>query len=103
MGISSAQCRQSRGRDGRFGPPDNVTLPIHCWETINRVFERTSANNMYYAPDLCAEFWRRLTDCNREGTVFSIDKVYDELMYHKDHLSVWSSKNRSMNQHAMNR
>ena len=24
-----------------------------------------SANNMYYAPDLCAEFWRILVDCNR--------------------------------------
>lgn len=55
-----------------------------------------SANNKYYAPDLCAEFWRRLADCNRAKTVFSIDKVYDELMRHEDELSAWSRKNRSM-------
>ena len=55
-----------------------------------------SANNMYYAPDLCAEFWRRLAYCNRAKTVFSIDKVYEELMHHEDELSVWSRKNRSM-------
>ena len=52
-----------------------------------------SANNMYYAPDLCAEFWRRLADCNRAGTVFSIDKVYEELMRHEDELYAWSRAN----------
>ena len=55
-----------------------------------------SANNMYYAPDLCAEFWRRLADCNEEGTVLSIDRVYDELARHEDPLSTWSGENRSM-------
>lgn len=55
-----------------------------------------SANNMYYAPDLCAEFWRILVDCNREGTVFSIDRVYDELIRHKDDLSEWSHRNNFM-------
>ena len=55
-----------------------------------------STNSMYHAPYMCAEFWRRLADCNREGTVFIIDKVYEELMYHKDELSIWPCRNRSM-------
>ena len=55
-----------------------------------------SANNMYYAPDLCAEFWRRLADCNEKGTVLSIDKVYEELRRHQDELYAWSYRNRSM-------
>lgn len=55
-----------------------------------------SANNMYYAPDLCAEFWRRLADCNGAGTVFSTDKVYEELMRHEDELYAWSRANGSM-------
>ena len=54
------------------------------------------ANNKYYAPDLCAEFWRRLADCNRAETVFSIDRVYEELMRHKDELSAWSRRNKTM-------
>ena len=55
-----------------------------------------SANNMYYAPDLCTEFWRCLADYNRKEVVFSIDRVYDELARHKDNLSDWSGKNKSM-------
>ena len=55
-----------------------------------------SADKTYYAPDLCAEFWRRLADCNRAKTVFSIDKVYEELVRHDDDLHAWSRANRSM-------
>ena len=42
-----------------------------------------NANNTYYAPNLCAEFWKYLIDY-REKAVFSIDKVYDELVCHSD-------------------
>ncbi len=55
-----------------------------------------SANNMYYAPDLCAEFWGRLAGCSKERSVLSIDRVYDELARREDGLSAWSRKNRSM-------
>jgi len=55
-----------------------------------------SANNRYYAPDLCAEFWRRLAEYNEKGVVSSIDRVYDELTRQEDILSGWANKNRSM-------
>ena len=39
-----------------------------------------NANNTYYAPNLCAEFWRCLVCYNRKKVLFSIiDKVYYEL------------------------
>ena len=54
-----------------------------------------NANNTYYAPDLCAEFWKCLASYG-EKAVFSIDKVYDELARRDDKLSVWSDENKSM-------
>lgn len=55
-----------------------------------------NANNKYYAQDLCAEFWSHLTDCNRQGTVSSIDKIYDELKGRNDDLHRWAINNKSM-------
>ena len=55
-----------------------------------------SANHMYYAPDLCAEFWRRLAEYNEKRVVFSIDRVYYELTRQNDSLSDWASNNKSM-------
>ena len=54
-----------------------------------------SANNTYYAPDLCAEFWKCLASY-REKSVFSIDRVHEELARRKDKLSTWSNENKSM-------
>ena len=39
-----------------------------------------TAKNLYYAFDICPGFWRSLLHHHREGQVFSIDRVRNELL-----------------------
>jgi hypothetical protein len=50
------------------------------------------AKNLYYGLDFCPAFWDWLTSCNAAGTVFSIEKVGDELRAGGDELSVWATQ-----------
>ncbi|MCB2262077.1 MAG: DUF4411 family protein [Candidatus Thiosymbion ectosymbiont of Robbea hypermnestra] len=47
------------------------------------------AKNLHYGLDFCPAFWDWLIDNNREGRVFSIDKVADELSAGADELNDW--------------
>ena len=48
-----------------------------------------TANNGYYAPDICPSFWGCLLQAHREGHVISIDRVRDELLDGNDNLKDW--------------
>jgi len=50
------------------------------------------AKNRYYGMDFCPAFWGWLTAQNAKGTVFSIEKVADELASGSDDLSVWAAQ-----------
>jgi Domain of unknown function (DUF4411) len=39
-----------------------------------------AAKNTYYGFDFCAAFWDWLDVAHQAGTVFSIERVYDELV-----------------------
>jgi hypothetical protein len=39
-----------------------------------------TAKNLYYAFDICPGFWKSLVDRYRDGRVFSIDRVRNELL-----------------------
>ena len=48
-----------------------------------------SAKNLHYGLDFCPAFWEWLTHGGNTGTVFSIDKVADEIEAGGDDLSAW--------------
>lgn len=47
------------------------------------------AKNLHYGLDFCPAFWEWLIMKNVEGTVFSIDKVADEIAAGGDELTAW--------------
>ena len=48
-----------------------------------------TANNGYYAPDICPSFWGCLLQAYHEGHVISIDRVRDEILDGNDNLVDW--------------
>ncbi len=50
-----------------------------------------SAKNLHYGLDFCPAFWEWLIHGTNTGTVFSIDKVADEIAAGVDEISVWAS------------
>ena len=50
-----------------------------------------SAKNLHYGFDFCPAFWQWLDDCNANGTVFSIEKVGDEIRAGADDLANWAT------------
>jgi hypothetical protein len=48
------------------------------------------AKNEYYGFDIVPAFWDWLVATNNAGTVFSIEKIGDELLGYGDELSVWA-------------
>jgi hypothetical protein len=49
-----------------------------------------SAKNLHYGIDFCPAFWDWLTHGGNTGSVFSIDKVADEIEAGQDELSTWA-------------
>ncbi len=49
-----------------------------------------SANNLHYGLDFCPAFWEWLVHKGNTGSVFSIDKVADEIEAGQDVLSDWA-------------
>lgn len=49
-----------------------------------------SAKNLHYGLDFCPAFWGWLIHAGNAGTVFSIDKVADEIEAGQDELSEWA-------------
>lgn len=47
------------------------------------------AKNLHYGLDFCPAFWEWLIEGNAAGTVFSIDKVADEIAAGEDELTEW--------------
>ncbi|KAA6404546.1 DUF4411 family protein [Candidatus Tokpelaia sp.] len=52
--------------------------------------------NRHYGLDFCPAFWDWLIKENAAGKVFSLDKVYDELMKGSDELSLWVDAHKSL-------
>ena len=50
------------------------------------------AKNLHYGLDFCPAFWEWLIVQNASGSVFSIEKVEDELDAVADELAVWASQ-----------
>jgi len=50
------------------------------------------AKNLHYGFDFCPAFWDWLNENNREGKVYSIEKVGDELESGDDELSTWAEE-----------
>jgi Domain of unknown function (DUF4411) len=50
-----------------------------------------SAKNLHYGLDFCPAFWDWIIASNSAGTVFSIEKVGDEVLALSDDLSVWAA------------
>lgn len=48
------------------------------------------AKNLHYGFDFCPAFWEWLVEENVNGTVYSIEKVANELMAGDDELSEWT-------------
>jgi len=48
------------------------------------------AKNLHYGFDFCPAFWEWLDSSNQRGTVFSIEKVRDELIGGGDELADWA-------------
>jgi hypothetical protein len=46
--------------------------------------------NLHYGFDICPAFWDWLIQSNEEGTVFSVEKVGDEVQALTDDLSEWA-------------
>jgi hypothetical protein len=55
-----------------------------------------SANNLHYGLDLCPAFWHWLVHKGNTGSVFSIDKVADEIEASQDDLSDWARSHGHM-------
>jgi len=51
------------------------------------------AKNLYYGMDFCPAFWDWLIEKNKEGIVFSIDKIKNELSVGNDELTEWAEDN----------
>ena len=51
-----------------------------------------AAKNLHYGLDFCPAFWDWLVHQGNTGTVFSIDKVSDEIQAGQDDLSAWAGK-----------
>ena len=49
------------------------------------------AKNLHYGLDFCPAFWEWLVVNNAAGTVFSVEKVGDEVQGVADELSVWAA------------
>ncbi|GIX00134.1 MAG: hypothetical protein KatS3mg111_3466 [Pirellulaceae bacterium] len=49
-----------------------------------------TAKNLHYGFDFCPAFWDWLRLAHEHGTVFSIEKVHDELMAQDDELTGWA-------------
>ncbi len=52
-----------------------------------------SAQNLHYGLDFCPAFWEWLRHKSHAGSVFSIDKVADEIEAGQDELSDWARDN----------
>jgi len=52
------------------------------------------AKNEYYGFDIAPAFWAWLIDANAAGTVFSVDKVGEELLAYEDELSEWAKERK---------
>lgn len=50
-----------------------------------------SAKNLHYGLDFCPAFWEWLIKRNADGSVFSIEKVEDEVQAVEDELSEWAA------------
>lgn len=50
------------------------------------------AKNLHYGLDFCPAFWEWLIANNVSGTVFSIEKVGDEIGAIADELSIWAAQ-----------
>lgn len=50
------------------------------------------ANRLHYGMDFCPAFWDWLDEQSREGVVFSIEKVAEELQAGDDELSEWAEQ-----------
>jgi hypothetical protein len=50
------------------------------------------AKNLHYGFDFCPAFWEWLIGRNAAGTVFSVEKVGDEVQAIADELSVWAAE-----------
>lgn len=48
------------------------------------------AKNLHYGFDFCPAFWQWLIERNADGTVFSVEKVGDEVLAIADKLSDWA-------------
>ena len=48
------------------------------------------AKNLHYGFDFCPAFWDWLIQQNDESNVYSIEKVFDELLAVEDELAEWS-------------
>ena len=51
-----------------------------------------SAKNLHYGLDFCPAFWEWLAHKGHTGSVFSIDKVADEIEAGQDELSDWARR-----------
>lgn len=51
-----------------------------------------SAKKLHYGFDFCPAFWDWLVEQNKQGHVFSIEKVGDELQAVADELSEWAGQ-----------
>jgi hypothetical protein len=49
-------------------------------------------NKTYYNMQRCPQFWKWILDMNRNGILFSIQKVKQELMNYEDELKEWVSQ-----------
>ena len=49
------------------------------------------AKNLHYGFDFCPAFWDWLIANNQTGTVYSIEKVGDEIAAGADELSAWAA------------
>ena len=50
------------------------------------------AKNLHYGFDFCPAFWQWLIERNADGTVFSVEKVGDEVLAIADELSEWAAE-----------
>lgn len=50
-----------------------------------------AAKNLHYGLDFCPAFWDWLVGSHGAGTVFSVDKVSDEIQAGADELSAWAA------------
>lgn len=55
-----------------------------------------TAKNNYYGFDFCRAFWDWLDQAHATEMVFSVERVYGELIERDDDLSVWCTDRRSL-------